>query len=269
MAYVKEVRMVGSEGLEASLGNIPGKTTVNKFGETINADSGVATDIWDGSTTQPIWLAPTAARVHTIVSTSNTDSDTGGVVAQGAGARTVRISYLPDWDTKETTVDVVLDGTTGVTMPAAVMIHRMKCLTWGANGVNAGVISATAASDATVTASILAGNNQTQMCIYGIPSTQKFRMTQAGASVVKNTGVTQRADGEILFMRDPETNVVAGTAWTNKENFLLVEGQNPWGHMYGEVPKKFDGPGIIKMQVTANAADVKVVALFDGILIDN
>ncbi len=259
-------------GLACSLGKVGGYGTVNKFGEAIDCNSGDATDIWDGangSTSTDIWLPPTAARIHTIVSTSDTDSDSGGANPQAAGARTLRVYYLPDWDTKEATEDVILDGTDGVAMSAsAVMIHRMKVLTWGANGVNAGVITATAASDATVTAAILAGQNQTQMCIYGIPSVQKLRVRKFMASIVKNTGTTQRADGEILMMIDPETNVVSGTAWTNKENFLLVEGQSPWEHEY-DPPKKFDGPCIVKVQVTSNTNGSKAIAAFDAYLVDN
>ncbi len=260
-------------GLAASLGQVAGYATVNKFGEAIDCDNGAPTDIWDGadgSTSTDIWVPPTAARIHTIVSTSNTDSDSGGTNPQAAGARTMRVSYLADWDTKEATEDVILDGTQGVAMTnAAVMIHRMKVLTWGANGVNAGVITATAATDATITAAILAGNNQTQMCIYGVPSVQKFRITYAYSSLVKSTGSTQRADGEILVMRDPATNAAYGTAWTNKENFLLVEANPPWGHPYFFIPKKIDGPCIVKIQVTSNSNNTKAIGGFDGFLVDN
>lgn len=260
-------------GLESSLNKITGYKTVNKFGETINADNGVATDVWDGadgSTATAIWVPPTQARIHTIVSTSNLDSDTGGANPQSTGARTIRVDYLADWDTAEASETVVLDGTTGVAMGnAAVMINRMEVLTWGSGGLNVGVITATAATDATITAAVLAGSNQTQMCIYGLPSTQKLRVKKFYASIVKGTGITQRADGEVLFMRDPATNASGNNAWTNKENFLLVEGQAPWKHEYNSVPKKFDGACIIKIQVTANANDIKCIAAFDAFLMNN
>ena len=258
--------------LEASLGNREGYATVNKFGEAIDCDSGIPTDVWDGAdgtTSTDIWVPPTVARIHSIVSTSDVDSDTGGAVGQGAGLRTVKVYGLTDWDTAESSETVVMDGTDGTdTTSSYVIIHRIVGLTWGANGVNTGVITAVAATDATVTAAILAGQNQTQMCILGIPSTQRLRITGVCASIVKGTGTTARADGEMLMMTDPATSVGDNTAWTNKENFLLVEGQNPWEHRYS-VPKACAGPCIMKIQVTSNTNGTKCVGVFDGYIVDN
>jgi len=256
-------------GLEVALGNVTGYTKVNKFGETTNADSGTATDVWDGSVTTAIWVPPTAARVHAIASTSDVDSDTGGVVAQGAGLRTVKIYGLKTWGTAESSETVVMDGTTAVnTANSYVIIHRMHGVTWGANGVNTGVITATAATDATVTAQITAAQNQTQMMIYGVPSTQTIQIGKLIAQVVDGTGVTARANGEVLMMTDPATDVANNTAWTNKENFTAIEGQNPWTHEY-EVPKSCTGPCIVKMQVTSNANNTVVIAAMDAYIVDN
>jgi len=251
-------------GLQVSLDLIDGYKTVNKFGETTDADSGVPTDIWDGadgSTSTDIWTPPTQARVHQLTSSSAND-DTGG-----SGAITVKVDYLPDWDTAEATTTVTLNGTADVALPSLVMINRMKVLTWGANGLNAGDITATADTDGTVTSAILAGNNQTQQLIYGVPSIQKLRVNKFFAEIVKGTGTSQRGDAEVLMMRDPNTNVSDNTAWTNKENFLLVEGQNPWNHDYRNTPKKFDGPCIVKIQVTTNSNNCKVIGAFDAFLV--
>ena len=51
------------------------------------------------------------------------------------------------------------------------------------------------------------------------------------------------------------------------ENFLAVENGPPWSHPY-DPTKGFVGPFIIKMQVTTNAAGVKVIGAFDGFLVD-
>jgi len=255
-------------GIEVASGRVPGYKKVNKFGETENADSGVATDVWEGSTTQAIWVPPTAARIHGVVSSSVIDSDVGGVVAQGAGLRTVRIWGLKTWNSPESSEDVVLDGTTSVnTANAYVIIHRVTGLTWGANGVNTGTISLTAATDGTLTAQIAPGQNQTQMLIYGIPSGERLEIKRLQAEIVKATGTTQRGDGELLMMTDPENGVADNTAWTNKENFLVVEAQAPWVHAY-DPPKSCDGPCILKIQVTTNTNDSKVIAAMDAYLVN-
>lgn len=254
-------------GLESSLGNVPGRDTVNKYGESVDCDSGVLTDLWDGAdgvTSTDIWTPPTEARVHQLKSISALDIDT-----TGTGARTVRIDYLPNWDTKEATIIVALNGVTNVALPPLVMINRMECLTWGTGGLNAGVITATADIDTTVTSAILAGNNQTQQAIYGIPSTQKLRVSKFFTYITKGAGTTRRADGNVLFMRDPNVNAINNTAWTNKENFDSLETETPWEHDYGDIPKKFSGPGILKFQVISNTNNTKVVGGFDATLTNN
>lgn len=254
-------------GLEVSLGNVAGYQTVNKFGEANDCDSGVLTDIWDGAdgtTSTDIWVPPTAARLHDLVSTSVDDNSTR------QGAKTIRVYGLTDWDTAEISEDIIMNGTTTVTtVNSYVIIHRIKVLTWGTIGSNAGVITATAQVDGTVTAAVLTGNNQTQMCIYGVPSVQDLRVSKFLASLVKGTGTTQRGNGEVLTMTDPATNVANNTAWTNKENFLLVEGNAPWEHDYDNVPKKFNGPCIVKIQVFTDANNVTVIGGFDAFLVDN
>ncbi len=256
-------------GLEVALGKIDGYSKVNKFGETDNADSGTPTDVWSGSITQVLWVPPTAARIHSILSTSDVDSDAGGAIAQGAGLRTVRVYGLPTWDDEEISEVVIMDGTDGTdTINSYVIIYRMEGLTWGASGVNTGTITAVAAVDLTVTAEITPLKNQSQMMIYGVPSTQSLQIKHLRAEIIKATGTSQRADGEVLVMPDPATNASGNVAWVNKENFLLIEDEQPWVHDY-DPPKSIAGPCIIKITVTSNAADVKVIAAMDAYVVDN
>ncbi len=255
-------------GLETSLGLVAGYRTVNKFGETINADSGTKTDVYDESVTVPIWTPPTQARTHQISSTSTDDDFVTGGGSSGTGAKTIRIYGFKTWDDlSETSEVIIMDGTGDVaTVNEYVVIFRMKALTWGSGGVNAGKITATADTDGTITASILATQNQTQMAIFAATSNQQLRITLAYASIVKGTGSSQRADGELLVMIDPETNVIDNTAWINKENFLLAEGNLPWQHDYRNIPKKINGPCIVKIQVTSNSNNTKCIAGFDGFI---
>jgi len=178
--------------------------------------------------------------------------------------RTVKVYGLTSWGAKETSEMVTIGNNT---TNSYVIIHRMRGVTWGTGGVNAGNITATAATDGTITAAILTGQNQTQMMIYGWSSLQKLQVKLFLAGIVRSGGGTIRAAGEILYMSDPATNVIDNTAWTNKENFQLTAGENPWRHRY-DPPKSFDGPGIIKIQVIASANDSVVIAAMDAYLVD-
>jgi len=253
--------------IQVARGLVPGFYKVNKFGEAIDCNADAATDVWDGadgSTSTDVWVPPNAARTHAIVSTSTDDDNTSGT-----GMRTVKVYGLTSWDTKETSEIVILDGTDAVdTANDYVIIHRMHGVTWGTGGQNAGIIKATAATDSTITAAILATQNQTQMIIYGIPSTQTLYIKSMHASLVKDTGASAKADGELLVMPNADDNAAANTAWVNKENFLFEEGLPPWSHYYDPV-KTVAGPAIIKIQVTADTIASKAIASFDAYVIDN
>ncbi len=247
--------------LEVAIGNVPGMFKVNKFGEAIDCDSGDSTDVWDGangSLSTKVWVPPTQARTHTIASSDANDT------ATGSGMRTIKIYGLKDWNFGTTETNEVLTMNTGSPPVSSefVVIHRMHGVTWGALGQNQGNITATATTDGTITAAILALQNQTQMIIYGIAAGQILAVSFMQAQIVKGTGTSQRADGEILWMTDPATNAADNTAWTNKENFLLVEGQY-WSRPYPN-PKTFTGPGILKIRVVTNSNGTKTIAAFDA-----
>ena len=253
---------------EIALGNVPGKGAVNKYGRSTNVDNGIATDIWDkaiaGGSNQPIWLAPTAARIHTIASTSAQD-DTGGT-----GVDTVEVFYLLDWDTKEKSEVITGDISAGIAMgEAAVIIHRIKSTPQATTlNNNVGTITATAASDGTVTAQINPNEGQTQMAIYGIPSIQKAEMNLFYGSVLRANLATneQHADFILFFNPNPEVQTVS---------FLVkhtigcgTRAGSPFQHEY-DPPNVFSGPGIFKMQSVGSANNLDISSGFDLILVDN
>jgi hypothetical protein len=255
--------------LEVAKGNIPEHYPINKFGSSSNIDT-TPTDVWDHAT-QNIWLPPTAARVHEIVSTSDADSDTGGAVAQGAGARTIRIWGLQTWDLKETSEDVIMDGTDGTdTVSSYVIIHRMKVLTTGSTGpfANVGIISAVAAVDGTTTAQIAAIKGQTQMAIMGVPSTQRLFLYDLHASIAKDSpGLVAKAGVILLSTVDVVNNPFA---YAFKHTFTLQADGITSGTIPFSPPKDgLDGPCIVKIAMVADTNDTLADASFDGILVDN
>jgi len=134
---------------------------VNKFGSNPDIDTAAEESIWANG---GLYVWPTAARIHDIVSDSTDDA------AAGTGARTVFIEGIGA-DGKEQTETVTLNGTTDVpTTKTWLAINRMVVLTAGTGGKNAGVITATAQTDSTVSANIAIGINQTQLACFMVPN---------------------------------------------------------------------------------------------------
>jgi len=236
-------------------------TGVNKYGRNIEIDSAVTADIWDGGKTVAsggvslIWVAPTAARIHQLVSTSASDA------AAGVGARTIQIYGLTSWTTAETSEVITMNGTTDVpTVNAYVIIHRMKVLTKGATSSNVGVITATADTDSTVTALISALRGQTLMAIYGISSVETAYMGAVYATANKSGGAAALVDVTLLVNPEPDAEL---TNYLEKQTFgLSTAGTSAWILPY-YTPKKITGPAIIKIQATSGTNDMDVSAGFD------
>lgn len=247
--------------LAVARGQVSGMTAVNKFGRAVAGVQTAGSDIWDRadvSATQNDWLAPTAARVHSITGTAN---DT----LAGTHAQKVKIFGLTSWITAEVSETVDMNGAGGVnTANSYVIIHRMRVVQWGSSATN-GLIQATAAIDATITAEINADEGQTQMAIYGVPSTQVAYMTNFVCSINKAVSAV-RADVAVMMNPVPDSNTLV---WQVKH----TEGLDSTGTSAMTVPffppKGFAGPCIIKLRGTGSAADIDVSGSFDLVLVDN
>lgn len=248
-------------GTEVGRGNIVGYSKVNKFGEALDCDSGAATDVWDGAdgtTSTDVWVAPTQARTHDLASTSAADA------AAGTGMRTCRVYGLTGWDADEVSEDVTLNGASNVaTANAYVIIHRIKGLTWGSGGTNAGIITATAQTDVTVTAAIQAGESQTLMCIYGVPSTKEIHLQHIKCTVIAS-GPSATADGRLLVRENADQS---DSAFVTKEKFSITE-LLEFDHEWGGVGKSFSGPCVVKVQVVSDTNNTEVTSDFDAYLTD-
>ena len=237
-----------------------GLVWVNKFGAAASGIQTTVTDVWDradATPTQQIWLAPTAARLHAIVSTSASDA------AGGVGMRTVTVYGLPDWDSSEIQETVTLNGTSSVnTVNSFVIIHRMRAETWGATNVNVGTITATAATDSTVTAAILPGNGQTLMAIYGVPSTETWYVTNYYASINKAQGAAATISFRLSVNPSPD---VLTTRYLVKHVIgTQSTGANHFAHQFNPY-FALAGPAILKLQGIASAADADATGGFDAI----
>ena len=257
-AAVYNHRLSGPDPLEVAFGEVDDRTSTNKFGKSTNVDNGVDTDIWDGANVTDdvdIWVPPTQSRTHDITSTSANDA------AAGTGTRTIRIWGLTDWDTNEVSEDVTLNGITQVpTVNSYVIIHRMKQLTYGSGGINAGDIKATAQTDSTLTAMITTGKGQTLMAIYGVPSTRVVGIYSYYASAIK---ASQSLSVEISLLINETPDTDPEDSFLVKHDIgLATEGSSYVKHVF-DVPFRVTGPAIIKVQANSSSNNTIVSGGFD------
>ena len=252
----------GSLALDVARGAVSGVKSVNKFGKAPSGIQTTATDVWsraDATPTQQIWLAPKTAIPHIIASSSAADT------AGSTGAGTVIYWGLRDWNTAETSGTMALGGTT----PAYAIIHRIKALgqaTTTSIGVNAGTITATTTGQAggeTVTAVILPNEGQTEMAIYGVPSTQDFYMTRWACAMAKEV-TTQAVQFALRVNENPDVQTLG---YTLKNDMYVVSSGASSANFDFVNPPKYSGPCIIKVQGVASTADVDAKAAFDGYLV--
>ncbi|GAF77034.1 unnamed protein product [marine sediment metagenome] len=247
-------------------GRKDGYKAINKFGFNGVIASGVTADIWSHGQTGGvlIWVAPTAARTHTIASTDA--DDTSG----GNGARTVKVYGLTSWDLTETSETVTMNtASPPVTTNSYVIIHRMKVITSGgavAAGVNQGVITATATGDATVTAQIEIGEGQTEMAIYGIPSIETLYIGEMGLTMNKAGGAAGLIDVDLHVNQEPDSQL---KSFIHKHHIGLITVGTSAITVPFHPPKAIAGPAIIKMQATSSASSLSVSGWFNGVVKTN
>lgn len=248
---------VGDFYFDAAKSRYVGYVAVNKFGRNPVIDTATdPEDVWDAG---GVWVAPTVARVHNLVSGSGDDA------AAGTGMRTVQVYGLTDWDTAEVWEIVTLDGASTVaTINSYVIIHRMKGLSFGSGGTNAGAVTATAVTDATVTASITAGKGQSLMAIYGLSSGEDFYATGWYLGMNRTAASAASADVDFLVMENAD---LTDSGFVVKHHLGLASaGSSHISHKWTP-PLKITGPAIIKIQienVSANGTDIS--SGFDGVL---
>jgi hypothetical protein len=161
---------------------------------------------------------------------------------------------------------VTMNGTTNVpTANTYTRIFRMIVATAGSGATNAGTITATAQTDATVTASIAAGEGQTLMAIYTVPAATTLFLTRVFASVVGgNQG--GRVDMELKARAAADT---ATPSWQTKLVFGLDStGTSAYDRTYEPYPTFAEKTDIVLQCATVSASNISISGGFDGVLVE-
>ena len=247
-----------SFGLELSRGNIPGMQVIHKFGHNqLITTATDPEDIWDAG---GIWVPPTTARTHVLVSSDDEDGGAG----TDTGMLSVTIEGLDANGLLQEEV-VTLNGTTNVnTASTYTIIHRMTGLTWGSANNNVGNITATAATDSTVTAQITATFNQTGMAIYRVPSDKTAYITNFWGALDDAGGNVGNADLDIII--SPAAFPLAYEI--TQFHGLVTVGSSHFNHVY-PIPQRVEAGSTLKMHVPEVSANADVAAGFDVILVDD
>jgi len=256
--------------LDVARGEISNMSHVNILGRNPDADliaSSTAVNLgrslWDGGIAGAVnWVAPTTARTHAIVSSSaNDDTDGGGT---NNGARTVQVLGLDSAYALQQE-NVTLNGTGSVnTASTYTMIYRMLVLTAGGTGWNEGAITATAATDGTVTAKITATNNQTLSSQFMVPAGKKAYMTSYHASIEKKgLGSTSRF-GDIFLMSKQ-----FGGVWRVRDTTTVdQDGSSYVPHTFNPY-KVFEAKELIELRADPSEDAQDISGGYDLILVDS
>jgi len=159
--YVKSSDYKYNYSLEIAKGNIPDTGLITKFSHNETVSTGTVPE--DVTNNGGVFVAPTQARIHNIISGDANDT------AAGTGARTVLIFGVNSVYQRITEV-VSLNGTVAVpTVNSYLHIHLIQVNSSGSNETNIGAITATAVTDGTITCTISAGEGQSESSVYLVP----------------------------------------------------------------------------------------------------
>ena len=189
-----------------------------KFGANLDVANGATEDVW-GSDTDFVPL--TANTQFEIVSTDDADSDVGGVKAQGAGVRTVRVYAIKaDWTIAQE--DVVMDGTQAVDLDSTYMgVYRLEVLTAGATGKSVGKISVVVDGAGAAQCFIEIGENQSEHGIFPVPAGITALIDDIFVGTDKSSGIIINLNIVDTLGTSLKTHKMAFRASTNGRSFTV------------------------------------------------
>lgn len=178
--------------MEVPLGNVPGQSSINKFGANADITKDTKEDVWDLGTDYPFTANGIAPITHIH---SGSTSDTEPIEIQGL-----------DIDGILTTQTITLNGTTLVALTTPLWrVFRLKNI--GTSDL-IGVVDVANSGDTVIYAQINIGNNQTLMAIYTIPANKTALLTKYYATVVPSTNKDPTSTRFSVWMRDTTINGV-------------------------------------------------------------
>jgi hypothetical protein len=243
-----EVVIAIDAGLTQAAGLIDGRTTGNKTGRNANIDIGTEDVISQGG----LYTPPTVARVHNIVSSSASDT------SAGVGARTITINGL-DSNYSDISEIVTLNGTTLVaTVNSYIFINRMTCTTVGTSETNVGNITATAVTDATISAQIIASGGQSQLGVYQVPLGKTMYLSNFNASARVSGGGAGTAVLHLMTR-------TFGGVWIKRQTIMINLTGNSFVERMYKNPLVLTEKTMVKIQVTSDTNNMDVTCAFDYI----
>ena len=179
---------IGQVGYAVGLGELPGFTAVNQFGQTINADA-TATDVWSGSVDTAVYVAPTQARLHNITSTDALDVLAAGTLTftlpPADGETTTIASKVYTWE--DTLTDV--DGNVKTELAAGDCLDNLIAAINLAAGAGSTYAASMTANAAPTSAAAGAGDTMTLYAQTAIATTETVTGGSWGAAnAVAGTG---------------------------------------------------------------------------------
>ncbi len=237
--------------INISAGDVAGTGYIEKFGMNTDVDSNKET-IWDVG---DIYQYVSTAQTVSASSTSPTDN------AAGTGARTIEVQGL------DANYQLVYDNITVNGGPGTVeflRVFRANVITAGTSGINEGVITIDATTDAITVAGIgidgsgsnAAGRGQTFMALYTVPAGKTAYLTQWTVGCGK-----QNTDAVATFMARPE-----GGAWNAKD--IITVSATTYAKDY-KIPLQFTEKTDVEIRAYSSVNNSLVSSTFNLLLIDN
>lgn len=249
----------GQAMIEGKIANV---TFVHKFGSAL--DIGTTLTPVCSSKTYP---TPAAAVSLELVSTDNTND-----IPAGAGARTVRVYGIQDWDVGEVEQDVALNGTTAVPLTGTwLRVYRMKVLDSGTYATSTAPshnstitlrVAGAGATWAAINSSGGFGFGQSEIAAYSVPS--GYTAYLAGYEIWVSSGKTADL---IFFVRENADDVT--TPYTAMQSKILIRSLvGTFGTGHDDHPiGGFTGPCDMGWMAASTSTTSSVSIAFDILLV--